>query len=85
MEALHWLGLRLDRLADVVGRLANGLLEQGEQQLVFPVEVLIEGAQRLLRTVNDLLDREVSRALLVDEREGSVEECLDPLLGARAG
>ena len=85
MEALHWLGLRLDRLADVVGRLANGLLEQRQEKLILAIEMLVEGAQRLLGAVDDLLDREVSRALLVDEREGSVEECLDPLLGARAG
>src|SRR5262249_56436229 len=46
--------------------------------------VLVEAAQRLLRTVDDLLDREVGRALLVDQLEGGIHESLDALLGTRA-
>ena len=71
--------------AEVVGRLADRLLEQREQQLVLAVEVLVEAAQRLLRAVDDLLDRELGRALLVDQLERGVEEPLHALLGPRAG
>ena len=78
-------GLRLDDRAEVVGRLADRLLEQREQQLVLAVEVLVEAAQRLLRPVDHLLDRELGRALLVDELERGVEEPLDALLGPRPG
>ena len=84
-EALERLGRRLDDVAEIVGRLANRLLEQGEQQLVLAVEVLVEAAERLLRLVDDLLDRELGRALLVDQLERGVEEALDPLLGAGTG
>src|SRR5207244_9468610 len=53
------------------------------QQLVLAVEVLVEAAQRLLRTVDDLLDRELGRAALVDQLEGGIEEALNALLRAR--
>src|SRR5262249_59510805 len=46
--------------------------------------VLVEAAQRLLRTVDGLRDREVGRALLVDQFEGGIHESLDALLGTRA-
>ena len=85
VEAFERLGLGLDDGLQVVGRFADRLLEQREQQLVLAVEVLVEAAQRLLRPVDDLLDRELGRALLVDQRERGVEEPLDALLGAGAG
>src|SRR5262249_5974686 len=47
------------------------------------VEVLVEAAQRLLRPLDDLLDRELGRALLVDQLEGRVEKALDALFGPR--
>ncbi len=84
-ELVDRVGRRLDDEPQVVGGFAHGLLEQREQQLVLAVEVLVEAAQRLLRPVDDLLDRELGRALLVDQREGGVEEALDPLLGPGAG
>ena len=84
-EPLERIGLRVDGRADVVVRLADGLLEQGEHELVLAVEVLVEAAQRLLRAVDDLLDRELGRALLVDQLERGVEEALHALLGAGAG
>ena len=78
-------GLDSTTACEVVGRLADRLLEQREEQLVLAVEVLVEAAQRLLRPVDDLLDRELGRALLVDQLERGVEEALDALLGAGAG
>ena len=75
----------VDHGLEVVGRLANGLLEQCEQELVLAVEVLVEAAERLLRLVDDLLDRELGRSLLVDQLERGVEEALHPLLGAGTG
>ena len=74
-----------DDLADVVPGLADGFLEQGEHQFVLAVEVLVEAAQRLLRPVDDLLDRELGRAFLVDQLERGIEEALHPLLGAGTG
>ena len=84
-EPAERIGLRGDGSADVVAGLADGLLEQREHQLVLAVEVLVEAAQRLLRPVDDLLDREVGRAPLVDQLERGVEEALHPLLGPGSG
>src|SRR4029077_6970924 len=83
-EAFGGIRRRLDDTSEVVGRLADGLLEEGEEQLILAVEVLVEPAQRLLRPVDDLLDRELGRPLIVDELERRVEEALDALLGPRA-
>src|SRR5262245_23850010 len=77
------LGLGGDRGAEVLDRLAHALLEQREQQLVLAVEVLVEPAQRLLRAVDHLLDRELAGALLVDQGEGRLQQTLDALLRAR--
>ena len=41
-KPLERLGFGLDGLAEVLDRLADGLLEQREQQLVLAVEVLVE-------------------------------------------
>ena len=79
------IGLGVDGAADVVDGFAHRLLEQGQDELVLAVEVLVETAQRLLRALDDLLDREIGRAVLVDELEGRVEDALHPFLGARAG
>ena len=65
--------------------LAHLLFEQREQELVLAVEVLVEAAQRLLRPVDDLLDRELGRALLVDDLAGRVQELLHADGGALAG
>ena len=71
--------------ADVLDRLADGFLEEREQQLVLAVEVLVEPSQRLLRAVDDLLDRELARALVVDQLERRIQEALDTLLGPLTG
>ena len=84
-EPVDRIGLGLDDGDEVFGRLAHRLLEEREEQLVLAVEVLVEAAQRLLRAVDDLLDRELGRALLVDQLERGVEEALDPLFGAGPG
>jgi hypothetical protein len=51
------------------------------EELVLAVEVLVEATQRLLRAVDDLLDREVGGSLLVDQRECRIQVRLDALLG----
>jgi hypothetical protein len=84
-KALDRLGLGFDGLADVLDRLPDGFLEEREQQLVLAVEVLVEPSQRLLRAVDDLLDRELGGALGIDQLERGIQESLDTLLGARAG
>ena len=76
-----WLRFGIDHVFQVVDRLANGLLEQRKEQLVLAVEVLVEATQ-LLRPVDDLLDREVGGALLVDQLEGRIEVSLGALLSA---
>jgi hypothetical protein len=81
-QPCKWFRLGVYHVLQVVDRLANGLLEQRKEQLVLAVEVLVEAAQGLLRPVDDLLDREVGAALLVDQLEGRIEVPLDALLGA---
>src|SRR5437667_12475969 len=66
-ETTNGVGLGVDRVAEVGGRLEDGVFEQCQEELVLAVEVLVEATQRLLRAVDDLLDREVGAALLVDE------------------
>ena len=79
---------RVDRGADVVARLADGLLEQREHQLVLAVEVLVEAAERLLRPVDDLLDRELgrspSRRSARTRRRGSAAPAVRPATGRRS-
>ena len=52
--------------------------------IVTPTVTHFDIAQRLLRAVDDLLDRELRRPLLVDQGEGRVQQSLHALLGARA-
>ncbi len=85
METLERIGFGSDHALEIFGRLAKGLFEQREEQLVLAVEVLVEASQRLLRLIEDLLDGEVGRPLLVDQRERGIQESLDALLGARPG
>jgi hypothetical protein len=56
------LGLGGQRLAQILDRLADVLLQQREQQLVLAVEVLVEASQGLLGSVDDLLDGISSKA-----------------------
>ena len=80
MQPVHGIRLRRDHGLQVIARFADGLLEQREKELVLAVEVLVEPAHRLLRAVDDLLDRELGRPFFVHQRERGVEEALDPLL-----
>ena len=48
-------------------------------------EVLVEAAQRLSGSLDDLLDREVLARARVQQLHGGVEEALDPALGAEPG
>src|SRR5213075_204905 len=84
-QPIEWVRRRVRDRGEVVGRFVHGLFEQREEELVLAVEVLVERAQRLLRPIDDLLDRELGGALLVDERKRGVEKTLHALLGARAG
>jgi hypothetical protein len=68
-------------LAQVLGRRAHGLLEEGQQQFVLAGEVLVEATQRLAGTLDDLLHGEVLAGGAVHQLEGRVEEALHPLLG----
>ena len=83
-QSLERLGLGLHGRAEILERLADALLEEREEQLVLAVEVLVEPSQRLLRAIDDLLDRELGRAPLVDQRERRIQESLDALLRAGA-
>ena len=70
--------------AEILERLADGLLEEREEQLVLAIEVLVEPSQRLLRAIDDLLDRELGRAPLVYQRETRIQDSLNALLRAGA-
>jgi hypothetical protein len=69
--------------ADLVGGPAQRVLEQGEQELVLPVELQVEAPQRLAGAVHDLLDGEVRAALFDDDRLRRVEEPLNALRRAQ--
>src|SRR5205085_11448769 len=64
-------------------RLAYRLFEQRKEQLVLAGEVLVEAAQRLARTLDDLLDRELFVGRLEHQLERGVEESLHALFGPR--
>ena len=83
-KSLERLGLGLHGRAEILERLADALLEEREEQLVLALEVLVEPSQRLLRAIDDLLDRELGRAPLVDQRERRIQESLNALLRAGA-
>ena len=68
--------------AQLFGDAAQRVLEEGEQQFVFAVELQVEAAQRLPGAIDDLLYREVRRALLGDDRLRGIEEALNAFLGA---
>ncbi len=68
---------------DLVGGAAQGVFEQGEQEFVLAVEVLVERAQGLAGAVDDFLDGEVGGAFFGDDGLGGVQEPLDALFGAQ--
>ena len=75
-----------DLLLEAVGRRSDGLVEEGEEQLVLAGEVLVEAAQRLPRAVDHLLDGELLAGLGAGQQlEAGVEEALHPALAAHAG
>src|SRR5882757_3693763 len=80
-EAFEGVFLARRRGTDLLGRAAQRILEQGEQELVLTVELQVEASQRLARPVDDLLDREVGAALLDDDRLCRVKETLNALSG----
>ncbi len=77
------------RLADDGAHLerggVHGLLVHRHQQMLLALERLVEAAERLLRTLHDLLHREVESALLVDQVGRGVEEPLHPMLHPHSG
>src|SRR5262249_34679403 len=83
-QARERIGLGVRGRAQIRERLADALFEEREQQLVLAVEMLVETAERLLRAIDDLLDREVARAPFVDQCERRIQQALDALFGARA-
>ncbi len=78
-------GLGVGGGGDLGGGAAQRVFEQGEQELVLAVEVLVEAAQRLAGAVDDFLNGEVGGALFGDDGLGGVQEPLDALLGAQLG
>ncbi len=84
-EARERVGLRGHDLREIFERLADGLFEQGEEELVLPVEVLVKAPQRLLRAIDHLLDGELGRPFFVDQLKCRIQETLDALLGPGAG
>ena len=73
-------------LLEPLGRGADRLVEEGQEQLVLAGEVLVEAAQGLAGTVHDLLDGELLARLGAGQQlETCVEEALDPALAAHAG
>src|SRR3954453_18712852 len=85
MEALDGLRLLVDLRPQDLGRRADRLLEQGQQELLLAAEVLVEAAQRLAGALDNLLDRELlARRALGHQLEGGIEEPLHAALGASA-
>jgi hypothetical protein len=78
-------GLVGDDLAQVLGRRADRLLEQRQQQLVLAVEVLVEAAKRLPGPFHHLLDGEFPTRGAVHQLLGGVEEALHAALGPFPG
>ena len=70
---------------DLVSGAAERVLEEGEEQFVLAVKVLVEAAQRLAGAIDDFLYGEVGGALLGDDHMSCVEEPLDALLGTDLG
>ncbi len=60
VDALQRVVLAGDALLEVVGRPADGLLEQGQQELVLATEVLVEEPERLAGALDDLVHGEVA-------------------------
>ncbi len=59
VQALQRVVLPLDRHLDSLGRGSDRLLEEGEEELVFPTEVLVEAVKRLTGPLDYFLDGEV--------------------------
>ncbi len=81
MQPLERTFLLGDLLLETVRRRPDRLVEEREQQLVLPGEVLVEAAQRLPGAVHDLLDGELLAGLgVAEEFEPGIEEALHPAL-----
>jgi hypothetical protein len=85
VQALERIVLRRDPLPQVLGGGPDRLFEQGQEELVLAPEVLVEAAERLTRTIDHLLDREVLARARIEELDGGVEEALHPGFGTQPG
>ncbi len=86
MDALERIALVVDLLAQVLRRRADGLLEQGEQQLVLAAEVLIEEPEGLAGAFDDFVHGEVTAGFpLVHQFEGGIQKSLEAVLGPGPG
>ena len=81
LQSLQRIGLAGGRGADLIGGPAERVLEKREQKLVLAIELQVKAAQRLARTVDDLLDREVRAALFDDDGLCGIQEALHALSG----
>src|SRR5207248_6414252 len=82
VEPIERLLLVLDPIPELVRGRADGLLEQRQQQLLLPAEVLVEAPQRLSRLLDHVLDGEVLPWRAVAQQlEGGVDEALHAALG----
>src|SRR5205085_7312396 len=82
MQLVEWLLLVLDPSLELIRCRADGLLEERQQQLLLPAEVLVEAPQRLPRLLDHVLDGEVLPRLAVAQQlEGGVDEALHAVLG----
>ena len=66
------------------GRGLDRLLEQGQEELVLPAEVLVEAVQRLAGALDHFLNSELLARTGLEELGGGVEEPLHPDFGAHA-
>ena len=75
-----------DLLLQAVGRRADRLVEEGQEQLVLAGEVLVEAPQGLARTLHHLLHGEVPAGLGARQQlEPGIEEALHPVLAPHPG
>ena len=81
-QALEWVVDLVHQDAELLGRRGDRLLEQGQEELVLALEVLVEGPQRLARPLHHLLDGEVLVVRGRHELERRVQEALHALLRA---
>lgn len=76
MQHFTWIGNLGDGISDLDNELADFLFKEGEEDVVFVVEVKIDGAIRNIGFFGDVGDPGIKKAFLTENLDGGIKDFL---------